>query len=764
MVWRVFSRLARSDSGSRRRRKSALCTARPSSIPIGTVEHLEPRWFLAGDPIVTVDTNFGNFQIELLPSAAPKSVANFLTYVTSGAFTNTIFHRSEQPSATNPNDIGIIQTGGYTSASTTFTNVSQFQTIPTNAAIPLEYNLPNTAGTVAMARTSDPNSATDEFFINDIDNSTNLGPNSQSAGYAVFGKIIGNGMQIVNEIAALPTTQADPNNQSSAFNQLPLGSNSSLVRVSSITLDSIDGTVFTDTNGNGQLDSGEPGVAGRTVFIDKDGTGKPDSNNPSTTTDANGNFTFTGLSPGSYTVKEDLPSGVALTTGTQTVTVSASSTASGVLFGEAVPAKITGTVFVDDNSNGQLDSGEPGVAGRTVFLNEDHTGSPTNNPQTTTDANGNFTFSGVAPGSYTVMEVLPANITLTTPTQTVTVTASHTTSGVNFGERPSIVGMVFSDLKVNGKFDASDPGMPGVTVFLNNDGSGVPDSSNPSTVTDANGKYAFEGLAPGSYTVSEVITPFHGMTQTTTTSSVTVTAGQSTTDNIGNELTSALAPLPVSVTLPAPLSDANSTFINDVYFKLLGRTADATALSYWRQQLAGGVSRDTLVQSVWNSNEHRIMEVDQFYHAFLGRNAEPSGQAFWVASYSTWGTEKIEAAGFLTSAEFSQRLHPTDADFITALYNDVALRAPDASGLAFWENALQNGQSRLQVAFDFLNGQESDTRIVDSFYSDFLYRAPDPSSLQTMVSNLNQDTTSVEAAAVSVLASNEYFSRDGAGG
>lgn len=774
MVWRAFSRLLQSNSGSRKRKKSVLCAARRSSAPSVAAEQLEPRWYLAADPVVTVDTNFGNFQIELLPSAAPQTVANFLSYVASGAYTNTIFHRSEQPSAANPNDIGIIQTGGFTSASATFSNVSQFQTITANAPIPLEYNLANATGTVAMARlgppagqpdtTSTKNSATDEFFINDIDNSTNLGPNSLSAGYAVFGKIIGNGMQIVNEIAGLPTKQADPNNPSSAFNQLPLGSNSTLARITSVTLDSIDGTVFTDANGNGQFDSGEAGVGGRTVFIDKDNTGKPDSNNPSTTTDSNGNFSFTGLSPGNYTVKEVVPSGIALTTGTQTVTVSANSTASGVIFGEAVPAKITGTVFIDYNSNGQLDAGEPGVAGRTVFLNEDHTASPTNNPQTTTDASGNFTFSGIAPGSYTVMEVLPANITLTTPTQSVTVTANHTTSGVKFGEGPSIVGIVFNDLRVTGKLDAGDPGMPGVTVFLNNDGKGIPDSSNPSTVTDANGKFAFEGLAPGSYIVSEVTTPFHGVTQTTTTSSVTVTAGQSTTDNIGNELTSALAPLPIAVKLPGPLSDQTSTFINDVYFKLLGRTADSGALSYWQQQLAGGVSRNDLVQTVWNSNEHRIMEVDQFYHTFLGRSAEASGQAFWVASYSTWGTEKIEAAGFLTSPEFSQRLHPTDADFITALYNDVALRAPDPTGLAFWENALQSGQSRLQVAFDFLNGQESDTRIVDSFYSDFLYRAPDAPSLQTMVSNLDQNTSSVEAAAVSVLASNEYFNRNGAGG
>jgi peptidyl-prolyl cis-trans isomerase A (cyclophilin A) len=229
-------------------------------------ECLEARCYLAADPIVTVNTNLGSFQIELLPSAAPQTVANFLSYVNSGAYTNTIFHRSEQPSSAVPNDIGIIQTGGFTSASATFTSVSQFQTIPANSPIPLEYNLANASGTVAMARTSSLNSATDQFFINDINNSTTLGQ-SNGGGYAVFGKILGNGMQIVDQIAGLSTIKADPTNTGSAFNQLPLGSNNQLARISSITLDSIDGTVFTDANGNGQLDSGESGVAGRTVFV-----------------------------------------------------------------------------------------------------------------------------------------------------------------------------------------------------------------------------------------------------------------------------------------------------------------------------------------------------------------------------------------------------------------------------------------------------------------------------------------------------------------
>jgi hypothetical protein len=82
-------------------------------------QRLENRCLLSADPIVTVDMNFGNFQIELRPDAAPQTVSNFLTYVESGAYTDSIFHRSVP---------GFIeQAGGFTSSNGTFSgNTSQF--------------------------------------------------------------------------------------------------------------------------------------------------------------------------------------------------------------------------------------------------------------------------------------------------------------------------------------------------------------------------------------------------------------------------------------------------------------------------------------------------------------------------------------------------------------------------------------------------------------------------------------------------------------
>lgn len=722
------------------------------------LEQLEHRRLLTSDPIVTVNTNLGSFQIELLPSAAPQSVQNFLSYVDSGAYQDTIFHRSHQPSTPGNGDIGIVQAGGFTSQSTTFTNVSQFQTIPTNAPIPLEYNLPNAIGTVAMARTGQTNTttATDQFFINNIDNSTTLGA-SNSGGYAVFGKVLGNGMQIVDQIAALPITAA-----ASPFNELPLGQGNQLVQISSITVDSIDGTVFNDANSNGQQDSGEAGIAGRTVFLDKDGSGQPDSNNPSTTTDANGNFTFSGIAAGSYTVKEMLPSGGVLTTPAQTVTVAANQTASGVIFGEGPPS-ITGTVFIDTNDNGKLDAGETGISGRTVFLDKDGSGQPDQtNTSVTTGADGTYVFAGLPAGQYTVKEVLPSNTTLSTPARQVTVTAGTPTTGVDFGDAPSIVGTVFNDLNVSGKFDSGDIGLPGRTVFLDIDGTGKPDTQNVSTTTDANGNFAFFGLAAGSYTVDQVVAVDHGVTITTPAQTVTVAAGQSAAPHamIGNVLTSSLAPLPVSVATGTPSSNANTAYIGALFHDLLGRAADATSLAYYQSQLSGGVSRDHVAQAMWNSPEHRGLEIDQFYHTFLNRASDPQGKAYFLNAFTTWGTERLVIATFLSSPEYS-RLHSSDADFINALYQDVDLRAADTAGLNSWQTALGNGQSRLQAAFGFIDGAEANGEVVDSFYSDFLHRAADSASRTNWVNLLANKTLSIEDVATKILATDEFFALAG---
>jgi len=135
-------------------------------------------------------TNKGNFTIEVYPDAAPKTVANFLEYVRSGFYSGTIFHRVINGF--------MVQGGGFD---------RDMKEKPTRAPIPLESQngLKNKVGTVAMARTSDPNSATAQFFVNVVDNSNLDYPQPDGNGYAVFGKVV-DGMDTIEKIKTTPTT------------------------------------------------------------------------------------------------------------------------------------------------------------------------------------------------------------------------------------------------------------------------------------------------------------------------------------------------------------------------------------------------------------------------------------------------------------------------------------------------------------------------------------------------------------------------------
>jgi peptidyl-prolyl cis-trans isomerase A (cyclophilin A) len=143
--------------------------------------------FFSKKEIVVLQTTKGNIEIELDREHAPTTVANFLAYVKAGFYKGTVFHRVVSGF--------VIQGGGYTANGTEKA---------TNAAIKLESNngLSNTAGTIAMARMTSPNTATSQFFINLADNSDLDYTSSSSPGYAVFGKVV-SGMDVVNAIAGV---------------------------------------------------------------------------------------------------------------------------------------------------------------------------------------------------------------------------------------------------------------------------------------------------------------------------------------------------------------------------------------------------------------------------------------------------------------------------------------------------------------------------------------------------------------------------------
>jgi peptidyl-prolyl cis-trans isomerase A (cyclophilin A) len=144
---------------------------------------------------VRLTTSAGDIVLDLNREKAPKTVDNFVQYVNAGHYDGTIFHRVIPGF--------MVQGGGMK---------PDMSEKPTRAPIPLESRngLQNLRGTVAMARTMDPNSATSQFFINVVDNAFLDQPNSRDGnGYAVFGRVV-EGMDVVDKIRAVPTTSAGP--------------------------------------------------------------------------------------------------------------------------------------------------------------------------------------------------------------------------------------------------------------------------------------------------------------------------------------------------------------------------------------------------------------------------------------------------------------------------------------------------------------------------------------------------------------------------
>lgn len=139
-------------------------------------------------PRVSMETSYGTLVVELDPVRAPKSVRNFLDYVRDGSYNGSLFHRVIPGF--------VVQGGGYD---------SHYQSLPTRSPVQNESGngLSNARGTLAMARTQDPDSATRQFYFNLRDN-TPLDGSSAQAGYTVFGKVV-SGLDVLDKIAAQPT-------------------------------------------------------------------------------------------------------------------------------------------------------------------------------------------------------------------------------------------------------------------------------------------------------------------------------------------------------------------------------------------------------------------------------------------------------------------------------------------------------------------------------------------------------------------------------
>jgi peptidyl-prolyl cis-trans isomerase A (cyclophilin A) len=164
--------------------------------------------------IVRFETSLGDIDVNLFDEYTPETVANFLAYVESGAYSDTFIHRSVR---------GFVVQGGGFAYDSDYAELEKIVATPHIETRPPVINEPvlsNQRGTISMAKSAQPNSATSEWFFNVADNSGGQ-PNldNQNDGFTAFGQVIGDGMEVVDEISSLPVIDMGPR---TAFASLPL--------------------------------------------------------------------------------------------------------------------------------------------------------------------------------------------------------------------------------------------------------------------------------------------------------------------------------------------------------------------------------------------------------------------------------------------------------------------------------------------------------------------------------------------------------------
>lgn len=202
---------------------------------------------IASATMVEFETVMGTFEVNLYDNDTPATVANFLDYINAGAYNGSIYHRAVP---------GFIVQGGGFSLNT---QSLQIGTIPANPAVVNEPVFANVRGTIAMAKLGgDPNSATNQWFFNLADNTGNL--DGQNGGFTAFGEVVGNGMDVLDAIAALPRF-----NLGGAFDEIPLRGDTNndpldetnYVIVNSVTI--VDSTVDSAAGLNPPLNTANSG-------------------------------------------------------------------------------------------------------------------------------------------------------------------------------------------------------------------------------------------------------------------------------------------------------------------------------------------------------------------------------------------------------------------------------------------------------------------------------------------------------------------------
>jgi hypothetical protein len=307
-----------------------------------------------------------------------------------------------------------------------------------------------------------------------------------------------------------------------------------------------------------------------------------------------------------------------------------------------------------------------------------------------------------------------------------------------------ISGHVFLDFNRDGNMSPTEPGMSGQLLFLDLNGTGRLDPGDPSAITDANGFFQFSSLMPGSYTIRDVIPS--GLSSVSATRGVATVPASNDSNTVVN-----FGVLPIQ-------ADPLTAYIANLYGSILDRAPDTAGYINLLRYLQNGGSHEQAAGGLWESAEHRGIQVDSLYQALLHRPADPTGRAAFVSYMLAGATEYDVERTLITSAEYRAQ-HSANVSFLTAVYHDVLDRPIDPLGLSNGLAALANGMSPDDLVRTVITSMEHQLQVVDSFYVTLLHRQPQAAELQGWVPFISQSTPSPDQLAESFLSSDEFFAQ-----
>jgi protocatechuate 3,4-dioxygenase beta subunit len=514
---------------------------------------------------------------------------------------------------------------------------------------------------------------------------------------------------------------------------------------------SIAGQNFLDFDGNGVKNVSETGLQGWKIFLLNAGDGKLVA---SAVTDAGGNYSFNSVGPGTFHVRAEPRTGWVQTSPLlPDLTPSSGSSFTGQNLGNFQLGIVAGNVFYDLNADAVANGNDVGFANAELELSNNSTHTLYGQ---FTDANGNYAFTNLPAGSYSI-QLFPSAGGRQTTANPAAITVN---SGANVTVAPfgvylpaTISGRVFDDQNGDGSDNNhADPGLNGAVVELyrdtNNNGKldlgtdTLLSTQVASTQQGTPGIYSFNNLGPGAYVVREQ--PRAGTRLTfplgAGTYAVTLAGGQNSPQHDFGVL-----------------NGPNKVFVYQAYLDILQRAPDAQALATAAALLnSGQMSPTSYARALLASTEYRTQVIEGIYNALLGRPADDAGLSFYLNMLARGGTSAQIRAAIASSPEYFAKSGGDNAGFVTALFNDLLHRQVDAGALVFYSQALAQGLSHAAIASVIANSTEAAQVMVNDDYFRYLGRDADGSGLNFFTGALAHNLLSENDVIVQLIASSEF--------